>query len=241
MRSGSDFTRLGPRLKRGIATLCALSLLHGCAARDATRSKGFADSLTTEQALGLALEPQRHAILIGVDHYEDAIFEDLHHAGADASAMAKVLRDDKGGGFDSVQVLSGEATREEVFRALRSVRSELRREDALLVYFSGHGTRVPDGDTWRRFLLTTDSRARNLEETSLDLAQLQGFFSELPAARKVLIVDACFNGDGKSVVRPDVEPASESVGALIDPHYSLSPGEAHLFATSAGRPSRDSD
>ncbi len=218
-------------------------LVSACATRQDTRDKGFTDAMNTSQALNRSLEPQRRAIVIGVDHYEDAIFGDLEHAADDANALSEVLRDPKSGGFDSVQTLSvtKETDREYILDRLRAVRAETRREDTLLVYFSGHGTRVPDEDSWRRFLLTTDSRASNLEATALDLGALQDFISGIPATRKTLIVDACFNGDGKSVVRPDALSSTLADGDLMENRYALSPGEAHLFATSAGRPSRESD
>jgi len=222
--------------------LLALSLLIGaCAARQEVRDKGFSDALSTQAALSRTLEPQRHALLIGVDHYRDPVFGDLRHAAHDAEALRDVLADPKGGGFDSVEVLSGEASRAEIFAALQAMSAQLRREDTAVFYFSGHGTRVPDSDAWRRFLLTSDSRAAHLEVSAIDLAELQAFFSELPATRKALIVDACFNGDGKSVVRPDALGTSLEDGDLLETRYALSPGEAHLFATTAGRPSRESD
>jgi len=216
-------------------------LLGACATKADVRDKGFTDAMNTADALNSTLEPQRHAIVIGVDSYEDPIFGDLLHAADDAEAIDEILRDEKGGGFDRVHRLLGEATRDDVFKLLRSMKKEIRREDTLLFYFSGHGTRVPDGDRWRRFLLTTDARASSLEDSAIDLEELQEFFSALPAARKALIVDACFNGDGKSVVRPDALNTGIEDGSLFETRYALSPGETHLFATSAGRASRESD
>ena len=172
------------------------------------------------------------------------MFEDLLHAGDDAEGLGEVLQSAPNSGFDDVVVLTGKGktAREDLIRELIRARSELRKEDVLVVYFSGHGTRVRDGDAWRRFLLTSDSRSSDLDGTAIDLASLQDFFSSLPPARKALIVDACFSGDGKSVVRPDQSSQGNQPLTAVTPRAtSMGPGEAHLYATSPGRPAREDD
>jgi len=204
-------------------------------------------SATTADALAQALAPRRQAILIGIDAYDDPAFPPLQHAVADADALAEIFRDETSGGFDDVLVLGGAqaATRAAVVRALAEARQDLRRQDQVVVYFSGHGTRVRDGEVWRRFLLVGDSRARDLEGTALDLETLQAYMRELAPERKALVVDACFRGDGKSVVRPGAErPALQdeaTPGALGPSQSQMGAGEAHLYATTSGRPSRESD
>lgn len=219
-----------------------LALFVGCVphAPPDQRPRGLEPARSTSDALNAALNPRRVALIIGVDVYDDASFPSLSHAGHDADLLAGVLRDPASGGFDDVTLLAAGPTRGLVLDALRDLRRDLRREDVLLVYFSGHGTRVLDGDHAKRFLLQRDSRAADLETSALDLEALQSWFSALAPARKVLIVDACFSGDGKSVVRPSTrelpEPETLTPGAA-----TLGPGEAHLFATSPGRPALEDD
>jgi hypothetical protein len=185
------------------------------------------------------LEPRRIAIVVGVDAYEDPAFPDLKHAGDDARALAEVFQSRRGGGFDRV-VLLEDPSRQAILDALRASATGLRRDDQVVLYFSGHGTRVPDDDRWRRFLVSADSAPTDLEATALDLDALTRWFAALPAQRKALIVDACFDGDGKSVVRPahrgTPTAAGDSPGAA-----SVSPGEARLYATTPGRPSVEDD
>ncbi len=220
-----------------------LPLVLACAPKTpVTRVKGMERSPSTLEALQQARTPRRHAILVGVDRYDDPAFKSLRHAAEDAVALGERLEQPSLGGFGRVVVVEN-ATRSEVIAALREVGDDLRREDVLVVYFSGHGTRLRDGDQWRRFLVVRDTEASDLSRTALDLGQLQAFFSSLAPARKALIVDACFNGDGKSSVRPedrDLEGVV-SLGALAPLTAEVGPGEAHLFATSAGRPSLEDD
>ncbi len=212
----------------------------------AARDRGLAPALSTADALDQALAPRRRAILVGVDTTRDPAFPPLRHAGADAQELGEVLRRARDGGFDDVRVLttSDQTTRAAIFRVLSEASEELRPQDELVVYFSGHGTRVhdPARDSWRRFLVASDTRSGELESTAIDLVALQAFFGELAPARKALILDACFSGDGKSSVRRALEDdPGTPAGRLMPRALGMSAGEAHLYATSAGRPSREDD
>lgn len=223
--------------------IVAALLVAGCVA-PVVREKGMGPSLATAAALEAALEPRRRAIVIGIDDYRSPAFPDLKHAVDDAEALADVLRADRGGAFDEVVALTTPeaTTRESIVRALQEARSELRREDELVVYFSGHGTRVRAADRYVRYLLASDSQPSDLDGTAVDLVAVQAFFATLAPARKALVVDACFHGEGKSVVRPDpFDGAPILDDALVPRATTMGPAEAHLFATSPGRPSLESD
>lgn len=219
-----------------------LVLLAACAPVR-QRPKGFGASGTTAVELERALAPRRFALVVGVDEYEDPAFSTLKHAASDAIAMGDVLALPDTGGFDEVIRLIGPeaASRTRILEVLRELRGQVREQDSVLVYFSGHGTRQLDGGVWHRYLLPPDARVADLSRTALDLADLQGFLRGLSAKRVVLMVDACFHGGGKSVGdrprpvdAPPLPPLSPSAGGL-------QVGEAYLFATTSGRPAREDD
>ncbi len=210
------------------------------------RDKGLEPARSTAEELARSLGPRRLALVVGVDHYDDPVFGDLRHAVDDAAALAGQLSSAAGGGFDDVVLLAddGEVTRARVLAQLKVLATSVRREDVVVIYFSGHGTLVPDDDgTLAPFLLVADSRARDLRSTALDLAAIQRFVASVPAQRKALIVDACFNGDGKSALGPRTAEAA----AALEPDRSMTSlgqpgvGEALLFATTMGRPAREDD
>ncbi|MEZ4320390.1 MAG: caspase family protein [Myxococcota bacterium] len=223
---------------RTAAALVAALILSACGPK-AVRTKGLEPARSTADVLQTALEPRRVALVAGVDAYDDPAFPDLLHAGDDARAMGEVFESRRGGGFDEVVVLA-DPTRAELLDALKSLKASVRRDDVVVVYFSGHGTRAPDGDTWKRYLLGRDSQPSDLDGTAIDLDVLEGWFSGLAPSRKALVVDACFNGDGKSVVRPE-HRADGPVDGSLAPHGPLGSGEALLFATTPGRPSLEDD
>lgn len=216
------------------ALLAACALHRGPEA--AQRDRGLEPARTTLEALAEVRPPRRVALVMGTDAYGDPAFPPLKHARHDAEALAEQLRSAQGGGFDQV-VLLLDPTRAEAVAGLQEVARGLRRDDTVLVYLSGHGTRRPGVDAsapWRRYLLPTDAAARDLATTALEVEALQEWLGTLPAARRALVVDACFDGDGKGVAAPEAPPPDA-------PPTRAAVGEAHLFATSAGRPSREDD
>ncbi len=223
-----------------------LGLLAPGPAQAGAGDRGMAPALSTADALDRELAPRRRAILVGIDRFRDPVFPPLEHAVHDAEALGEVLARARTGGFDEVRVLvdPADTTRDAIVQALAQAAQELRPEDELVVYFSGHGTRVldPQRGAWRRFLIASDSRSGELETTALALDELQAWFGELAPARKALVLDACFSGDGKSAVRPALEAGEQPpAGPLMPRALGMSAGEAHLYATSAGRPSREDD
>lgn len=88
--------------------------------------------------------------------------------------------------------------RASILYALKEAKEDLRREDILVVYFSGHGTGIEKDGQFIRYLLPSDASSTNIEATGLELDAIQSWFSSLEPTRKVLIIDSCFNGTGKS-------------------------------------------
>ena len=219
----------------------AIVALLACAPRQ--RAKGFGDSGTTAVELERALAPRRIALVIGNNAYDDPAFGPLLHAEHDASVLGDVLALPDTGGFDEVIQVIGpdQARRSQILGHLRELRTRTRPQDSVLVYFSGHGTRQLEDGAWHRYLLPPDARVADLERTAIDLQDLQGFLRLLEAKRITLMVDACFHGGGKSVGDRPVQSEDPALPALAPSAGGLQKGEAHLFATTSGRPAREDD
>ncbi len=237
-------------LRRGLAVLAlagALSIGSGCAHRaDSLHVRGMQPAVSTSEELAAALQPRRIALVIGVDDYHSAAFPDLRFAGEDARAVAEILRGPGEGGFERVVVLDSSTvtSRARILAELRGALADLRREDVFVIYFSGHGTAaVNDEGEVRLYLLVHDSSPGDLEGTAIDLEVLQDFVGSLRAERKALVVDACFHGAGKSIVDPTLTgEIAEALASVTRTRVrGLGSGEAHLFASTLGRPAFEDD
>ncbi len=182
-----------------------------------------------------AFAPRRIAVLVGVDEVTDRSFEPLLFAGQDVDRLAGVLADPGLGGFDVVDTVEG-ASLDEATAALVGLMRRVRRQDTVLVYFSGHGLAADDEDgSARLYLALTDSSRGTIEETGLALHRVQEVLAALPARRKVLVVDACFTGDGKlsEVLAEAATPVRPEVPLL---RTELPTDEAHLLSAGLGSP-----
>lgn len=245
---------------RLLPLLAALALLAGCAGpraldlagssppvpSEGQRSKGFAESRSTAEALEASFQPRRIAVVIGVGSYEDSAFPDLKWAVKDAQEVGRILGDSTYGGFDRVVALTRPEAgrRDRILNELISLRNDLRRQDTLVVYFSGHGTMsLDESGEPQLFLVASDTRPGDLRGTAVELAEVQRFFSEIRAERKALILDACYNGEAKSALQPTVAQSIQRLDErpTLSRKVRLGQSEAHLFASTFGRPAREDD
>lgn len=225
--------------------LCLLvfALLSGCAPHATMRTRGLSEPVSTDAVLREALDPRRVALVIGNDLYTDPAFPDLRHAVDDAQAIADVLRQPDAG-FDDVVLLASDTgvTRMQILDAMRRLSGMVHRDDEMVVYFAGHGTRLPVEGVPHRFLLPSDASPTNLVATAIDLEALLSFVLALPPLRKGVIVDACFDGGGRSVARPGASAAEQDGQAARDVRVAqLGPGDVEVFSTTPGRPSLEDD
>jgi hypothetical protein len=138
--------------------------------------------------LGLALAfdavaADRLALVVGNDGYQQ--IERLHNARNDARLMAQLLRDAK---FDTT--LLEDANRTQLWRAVDTLRSRIRKGDEVVVYFAGHGVQVGADPV----LLPVDIVAENENQVARDGLALIRLQEAIKDARfGLLIIDACRN------------------------------------------------
>ncbi|MCP4872367.1 MAG: caspase family protein [Proteobacteria bacterium] len=188
-------------------------------------------------------EGARKAILIGINDYQDESFSPLAYARNDAEGLGKVLADSAFGGFESVDlVVSGNLGAKQIVDALVTWSQTLAPEDEALIYFSAHGTRfIDERNRSRVFLAAADTRREDSVHTGIALDALQELLESLPAQRRILIIDACFTGDGKTS-EADAEGAARAmIDAKLPFSDKVADKEARLFATTYGRPALESD
>lgn len=200
--------------------------------------KGLAPARTTREELKAADRPQRVALIIGIDQYTDKTFPGLRYAVRDAEALAEVLRDPRRGGFDRVYTLTApERTRRtDLLTELRRISPNLYAKDALVVYFSGHGTLELNAEGKPQlYLVASDTKAQQLRTTGLEVDALREFLSELRPKRKVLILDNCFSGTGRSVLSPStLQQLKQAPSPWDSIGNSFSQSEALLLASAPG-------
>ena len=134
------------------------------------------------------------ALLIGVSEYGQGL-TNLPGTEADLQAMQQVLENPQVGAFDQVQVLPN-PNRTQMAVAIDTLFTQDRkRDDLVLLYFSGHGVRDDDGSLYFAANNTQkNAQGRLSTPTALDAATLHRFMTRSRAKRLVVILDCCFSG-----------------------------------------------
>jgi uncharacterized caspase-like protein len=173
-----------------------------------------------EMAPGRAGEPgyrrDAHAVIIGIDHYDDDRIPDLRCARADAEAVFQVLTDSALGRFhpDNVNLLVDEQATERAIRTVlgHTLPERAGRDDTVFVYYAGHGAPVihPKGgssDGLEKYLVPTDAELHNLRSTAIPMEAVQKFFGYIDSRQVLFFIDSCYSGvaGGRTFERPDYQ------------------------------------
>jgi uncharacterized caspase-like protein len=133
---------------------------------------------------------QRLGLIIGNSEYEDPTLARLKKSNADVNSLAEVLRSPQIGGFDQVTTLidqSSYVVRREIARFFAGK----RRDDLLLLYFSGHGVK---DDRGYLCLAVKDTEHNLLSATAVSAASISEEMDQSRSQRLVLILDCCHSG-----------------------------------------------
>jgi formylglycine-generating enzyme required for sulfatase activity len=130
----------------------------------------------------------KFALVIANTEYQDASFAKLTAPGKDAEEFAQVLRELAA--FDDVQVLLNEGegkTRRSIARFF----AERKRDDLLLLYFSGHGVRNEVGHL---YLAANDTEINILAASGIPAEFVTQSMNNSRSQRQLLILDCCNSG-----------------------------------------------
>ncbi|HNT25429.1 MAG TPA: caspase family protein [Anaerolineales bacterium] len=138
-----------------------------------------------------------YALLIGVSQYDDQNFSPLPNTVNDVSDLGSLLRR---AGY-KVQTLHANQANHSLLPTRSNILGELSRwakasgpGDLLWIHFAGHGLY----ENGKVYLLASDSHLSDLEDTAIDFERFKQIIQDAPAQARVLVLDACHSGIGRS-------------------------------------------
>jgi len=176
--------------------------------------------------------PKKYALLVGLNKYlYQWAVPQLQFAVNDARELKDVLEKQ---GWEVTLLLNEDARRERVVAEIYRHAWITTPNDDFILYFAGHGVRNRFSSR-QAFWLTYDAHMDSLDVGGIRLHHLLEYIGDIPAGRKLLLLDHCFSGDLVSdpVSVPPPGPPTASV-AEASPTPAPSPGSAP-----AGGGSRD--
>lgn len=151
---------------------------------------------------------KRHAIVIGVDSYQDQQVTPLRGAAGDATALAAALEQFSGFARENISILTSQApadrqpTKSNILRRLSLVRNSMPQDGLLLLAFSGHGIER----NGKPYLLPQDAQIHGdltlLEDTALPVELLRERIRQSGVGQVLILLDACRNdpSTGRSAI-----------------------------------------
>lgn len=147
----------------------------------------------------MSAQVQLHALLIGIDQYQDDQISNLRFAVADARRFYEIASAALHPSERSLNCLYDEAaTRPAILKAIGTdLAARAEPDDVVLIHFAGHGSPELNAgaDATSRYLVTHEAEYDNLLGTGIDMERdLTAVVRRLRARVIVVFLDACFSG-----------------------------------------------
>jgi len=142
----------------------------------------------------------RLALIIANSEFDDPKLSQLRTPSRDAEALTEVLRDPAIGAFDDVDLLVNE-TGASVRQKIGRLYHRRKKDDLLLLYYSGHG--IKDEYSGELYLATQDTVMDLASATAIGAAFVRGQIDKSNSRRNVVVLDCCHSGafaEGKAAL-----------------------------------------
>lgn len=141
-----------------------------------------------------------HVLAIGIEEFRNPVLN-LAYPAQDARVLAATLRDRAGGLFDRVEVKvltsPEETTRAAILAAFRQYQA-ISPDDAFVFYVASHGSVEGADIEDREFMLYTSNvgllSSEALRAEAISQEDIKAFISNVPATRKLILLDTCHAG-----------------------------------------------
>lgn len=150
------------------------------------------------------MDRDSYILAIGIDTYPGPIYDPLGNASGDAKRITGLLISRYG--FQAVcpPIVNREATHENILQALNDLSTFIGKEDNLIIYFAGHGNKMPTSDNGYWVPVDEGERLAHRIYNSTVLDLIEG----IDAKHIILVSDSCFSGtflmrDRSSTVETD--------------------------------------
>jgi len=133
-----------------------------------------------------------HAVIVGIQEFPKRPQDNLQYSVADAQLFADTLKQYSSSLFDKLDIklmtTAAETDKDHVVQALTAMQSVASPDDEFVFYVASHGL-VVDGEY---YLITSDvSSPETIETEAISKQQLAGLLANIPAAKKLVIIDTC--------------------------------------------------
>jgi uncharacterized caspase-like protein len=149
-------------------------------------------------------EGGRFALIVASSEFEDGTLRRLTAPPQDAEALRQVLADPEVGAFEVTTYMNAPSSA--VSEAVEAFFDGRRRDDLLLLYYSGHGIKDQEG---KLYFAARNTRSERLRSTAVSASFIHDVMLNSRARSQVLVLDCCHSG---AFTRGMVAKAGDRVG-----------------------------
>lgn len=180
--------------------LC-IALVAPSLTRGQEQGRGGGAALKAGPAQAPHLYPNVYALAVGINQYRSQGIPALKWAEKDAEDVATLFEERYG--YQVTKIIGAAATKAAILAKLQEYQDRLGPDDALLLFFAGHGQTVAQESHGRGGYLVPYDALLQLDETSdrgrwaeqaIDMRDLAERAQALRARHVLLLVDVCFSG-----------------------------------------------
>jgi uncharacterized caspase-like protein len=131
-----------------------------------------------------------YALFVGIDKYSGS-WTPLKNAVNDAKALEQLCQTSYR--FDHIKTLyDGQATRESIIKEMEWLVANVKDNDNVLIYYSGHGEFKKELN--KGYWVPSDAKSVSTSQF-ISNSEIQTFLAGIPSKHTLLVSDACFSGD----------------------------------------------
>ncbi|MDP8269493.1 MAG: caspase family protein [Candidatus Tenebribacter davisii] len=134
-------------------------------------------------------------LAVGINKYKNPALN-LNYAEPDAKSIADFFRNNDNGLFKStsiIEVYNIQATKEGILAKLKQLENT-NPQDAVLIYFAGHGENINDKWYFIPHELTYPEREEDVKKKAISSDELSNSIKNIKAQKVLVLIDACKSG-----------------------------------------------
>jgi len=162
------------------------------------------------------LRADAHAVIIGINKYQDEKIPDLTFARADGEGIYQILTDPELGRIapnNVILLLDEEATAKNIRSAIGDeISRRAGEQDLVYIYYAGHGSPIMNPksrarDGMEKYLVPTDAQLDKLRGTGIPMDDIQKFFGWIESKQVMFFIDSCYSGEagGRTFKNPQYQ------------------------------------
>jgi formylglycine-generating enzyme required for sulfatase activity len=150
----------------------------------------------------------KYAILIGNSHFPSEVkLQNLRCPLSDVDGLEKVLINPNRGDFTQVVVLK-DKRHDQVEHSLNRILNQAKKNDLVLVYYSGHGKQSKAGQL---YLTSINTEIEVLNTTAVGLNKVYELLNDSTCQKIILVLDCCYSGAAGKAFKGDIDSVLQQV------------------------------